>query len=399
MSKESTNDESPAPAVPGAEIPVDPAAPKLLDQVRIALRTRHYSRRTEDAYLLWIRRYIVANGKRHPATMGAGEVQQFLSALATEKHVAASTQNQALAALVFLYDKVLDVRLPWIEDLVRAKRPHRLPVVLTREEVAAVLRGMHGTAQLMGALLYGTGMRVLECCELRVKDVDFGTGEIVIRSGKGAKDRCTMLPAALRPMLEEHLTRVYNQYRRDLTLGAGWVEVPGALGSKYPNAGREWAWQWVFPATRTYRDRETGQQRRHHLHESVLQRATREASIRSGLTKPATCHTFRHSFATHLLQDGYDIRTIQELLGHSRVDITMQYTHVANLGASGVRSPMDRPEFLRNLTYADHSGLPRPLSPPLPALTPQDNRPTPPTRRVFYPKSPQRPWTPRRQEE
>jgi integron integrase len=317
-------------------------APKLLDRVRIAIRTRHLSPRTEEAYVFWIRRFILFHGKRHPAGMAAPEVTAFLSALAVRGRVAASTQNQALCALLFLYRHVLGIELPWLDDLVRAKKPARLPVVLSREEVAAVLQHVHGVKRLAAALLYGSGLRLLECLRLRVKDVDFGRNEIVVRAGKGDRDRRTMLPAAMNDPLGRFVEAVHRQHERDLAAGAGWVALPHALGRKYPNAGREWGWQWVFPATRIYVDGETGQRRRHHLHESVLQRAVREAVLRAGIAKPAGCHTFRHSFATHLLEDGHDIRTIQELLGHRDVRTTMIYTHVLNRGGRGVTSPVDR---------------------------------------------------------
>jgi len=318
-----------------------PRKPRLLDTVRDALRLRHYSRRTERAYLGWIRRYIVFHAKRHPAEMGAAEVSRFLSSLAVEGRVSASTQNQALAALLFLYGPVLGVELPWLDELVRAVRPERLPVVRSRDEVRAVLLVLRGTPRLMAVLLYGAGLRLLECARLRVKDLDFAANQIVVRSGKGDRDRVTLLPAVVRPALERQLARVRAQHERDLRAGAGWVELPHALARKYPNAGREWAWQWVFPATRTYTERTTSQRRRHHLHETVVQRAVYRAVREAGLTKPASCHTFRHSFATHLLEDGYDIRTVQELLGHRDVRTTMIYTHVLNRGPAGVRSPLD----------------------------------------------------------
>jgi len=328
-------------AVHEPEPPV-PRPPRLLDRVRTALRARHGSRRTEKAYVGWIRRFILFHNKRHPAEMGAAEVTHFLSWLAVEKNVAASTQNQALSALLFLYRNVLELDLPWLDDVVRAKRAERLPVVLTREEVRAVIQGLHGAPRLMAVLLYGAGLRLLECARLRVKDVDFATNQIIVRSGKGDKDRVTMLPAAVKTGLATHLQSVRLQHEVDLRQGAGWVELPWALARKYPNAGREWAWQWVFPATRIYVDRVTGHRRRHHLHESVLQRAVNQAVRRAGITKPASCHTFRHSFATHLLEDGQDIRTVQELLGHRDVSTTMIYTHVLNRGPAGVRSPADR---------------------------------------------------------
>jgi len=325
--------EPPAPA---------PVRPRLLDRVRAVIRARHYSRRTEGAYVAWIRRYILFHDKRHPTDMGAPEITRFLSSLAVEGNVAASTQNQALSALLFLYRDVLEVELPWLDGIVRAKRPQRLPVVLTRDEVRAVLRRLEGAPRLMAYLLYGAGLRLLECCRLRVQDVDFASNQIVVRGGKGDKDRMTMLPAVIKPDLARHLESVREQYRRDVECGAGWVELPTALARKYPNAGREWVWHWVFPATRMYVERLTGQRRRHHLHESVLQRAVKHAVWHAGIAKRAGPHTLRHSFATHLLEEGRDIRTVQELLGHRDVSTTMIYTHVLNLGPAAVRSPVDR---------------------------------------------------------
>jgi integron integrase len=342
--------------------------PRLLDRVRLALRTRNLSRRTEQAYVFWIRRYILFHGRRHPSTLGATEVTAFLSALAVERRVAASTQNQALSALLFLYRHVLDVDLPWLDDLVRAKRPAHVPVVLSRAEVAAVLGQLGGSRWLMAALLYGAGLRLLECLHLRVKDVDFERGEIVVRSGKGGRDRRTMLPAIVREPLAAHLVRVRRQHADDLAQGAGWVELPHALDRKYVNAGRSWPWQWVFPATRTYRHPETGQQRRHHFHESALQRVVREAVLAAGIRKPAGCHTFRHSFATHLLEDGYDIRTVQELLGHRDVRTTMIYTHVLNRGGLGVRSPVDGLAPLGS-GPSEPARIGREPSPPIPAAS------------------------------
>ena len=306
------------------------------------MRLRRFSPRTQDAYVNWMRRYYEFHARRDPADLGAEHVTAFLSDLATRGHVAASTQNQALAALLFLYREVLTRDLPWLDDLVRAKRPAHIPVVLTRDEVRFVLSHMRGTPRLMATLLYGSGLRLLECCRLRVKDVDFGRHQIVVRSGKGDKDRVTMLPATLRSALATQLERARNQHQRDLAQGAGWVELPGALARKLPAAGRDWAWQWVFPATRHYVERESGQQRRHHLHETVVQQAVRQAVLASGIAKRASCDTLRHSFATHLLEDGTDIRTLQQLLGHRDVATTMIYTHVLNRGPAGVRSPADR---------------------------------------------------------
>jgi len=290
----------PRPRDPGSNLRATPESsdptpePRLLDRVRAELRVRHYSRRTEGSYVRWIRRFVLANGKRHPSEMGAKEVSGFLSELASQDCVSASTQNQALAALLFLYRAVCGIELPWLEDLVRAKQPSRLPVVLQRDEVGSILMELHGTARLMAALLYGTGMRVLECAQLRVKDIDFQGNQIIVRAGKGAVDRCTMLPQALRPVLEEQLRRVRRQWELDLKAGGGWVAMPEALARKYPNAGHEWGWQWVFPATRGYVDRDTKQKRRHHLHESVIQRAMHEAVFRTGIPKHVTCHTLRH---------------------------------------------------------------------------------------------------------
>jgi integron integrase len=274
-----------------------PPRPRLLDRVREAVRARHYSRRTEKAYVDWIRRYIVFHEKRHPMEMGAAEVTQFLTSLAVHSKVAASTQNQALSALLFLYREVLRVELPWLDGLVRAKPPHHLPVVLTREEVRVVLGRLDGLSRLMAVLLYGAGLRLLECCRLRIQDVDFGANQIVVRDGKGGKDRVTMLPASVKTALAAHIDRVREQHQADLRHGAGWVELPWALARKYPNAGWEWPWQWVFPATRMYVDHATRQRRRHHLHESVLQRAVKYAVRAAALGKRATCHTFREASA------------------------------------------------------------------------------------------------------
>ena len=333
---------SPAAASVPPAAPAGARPPRLLDRVRAAVRARHYSRRTEKAYVGWTRRYILFHGKRHPAEMGAAEVTAYLSALAVRSNVAAATQNQALSALLFLYRVVLEQDLPWLDDVVRAKRPARLPVVLTRDEVRAVLRHLHGPPRLMGILLYGAGLRLLECARLRVKDIDFARNQLTVRAGKGDKDRATPLPALVKEDLARHLEDVRRQHGQDLRSGAGWVELPWALARKYPNAGRECAWQWAFPATRIHVHPETGQRRRHHLHESVLQRAIKDAVRRSGIAKRATCHTLRHSFATHLLEDGQDIRTVQELLGHHDVSTTMIYTHVLNRGPAGVQSPADR---------------------------------------------------------
>ncbi len=306
------------------------------------MRLRHFSPRTVEAYLAWMRRYYEFHGRCDPARLGAAHVTAFLTSLAEEHRVAAATQNQALAALLFLYREVLGQDLPWLDGLVRAKAPDRLPTVLTRDEVKSILSRMDGAPRLMATLLYGSGLRLLECCRLRVKDVDLARNQVLVRRGKGDKDRATMLPQTIKVDLEAHLTRVRAQHQRDLASGAGWVELPAALVRKLPSAGREWPWQWIFPATRLYLHEVTGQRRRHHLHETVVQQAVRRAVLVAGISKRATCHTFRHSFATHLLEDGSDIRTVQELLGHRDVATTMLYTHVLNRGPAGVRSPADR---------------------------------------------------------
>jgi integron integrase len=316
--------------------------PKLLDQVRQAIRTRHYSPRTEETYIHWIKRFIFFHNKRHPAEMAEAEIARFLSNLATESRVSGSTQNQALNALLFLYHQVLGKEIGYVNGVVRAKKAPRLPVVLTRGEIQALLGFLNGSEKIMATLLYGAGLRLMECCRLRVKDIDFSQNEIVVRGGKGYKDRYTMLPAAVKDLLIRHLDDGKRQHQNDIEKKLGRVVLPNALDRKYPNAGREWGWQWIFPATRYYVDRETGRQYRHHLHESVLQKAVREAARNAGIAKPATCHSMRHSFATHLLEDGYDIRTVQELLGHRDVSTTMIYTHVLNRGGRGVQSPADR---------------------------------------------------------
>ena len=318
--------------------------PRLLDQVRGAIRERHYSYRTEQAYVHWIKRFVFFHGKRHPADMGRTEVAAFLTHLAQQRNVAAATQNQALSALLFLYREVLGRKLGWIEGIVRAKKPVRLPQVLTVAEVRALLAELDGTKWLMASLLYGAGLRLRECLRLRVKDINFDYRQIVVREGKGAKDRATMLPNAVIESLRRHVGRVKALHTRDLAEGYGEVELPGALGRKYPQAAREWAWQYVFPSTKRSADPRTGVIRRHHVYDDVLPRAIREAARRAGLRKPVSCHTLRHSFATHLLENGYDIRTVQELLGHSDVSTTMIYTHVMNKGASAVKSPLDRCE-------------------------------------------------------
>ncbi len=318
------------------------SAPKLLDQVRGKIRLKHYSIRTEQTYVDWIKRFILFHGKHHPKDMGAQEVEAFLTHLAVEGRVAASTQNQAKSALLFLYKEVLGFELPWLDNVTQAKTPKRLPVVLTREEVQAVLARMEGTHWLIASLLYGSGLRIMEGLRLRVKDVELTRREILVRDGKGFKDRVTMLPTALLAPLKTHLQRVKLLHEQDLAAGYGAVHLPYALDKKYPNAGREWTWQYVFPSANLSVDPRSDETRRHHLQDQAVQRAVKQAVRAAGLTKPATPHTFRHSFATHLLENGYDIRTVQELLGHSDVSTTMIYTHVLNRGGRGVVSPLDR---------------------------------------------------------
>jgi integron integrase len=322
-------------------IPQTPPPPKLLDQVRDRLRVKHYSIRTETQYLQWIKRFILFHDKRHPREMGAVEVEAFLTHLAVAGRVAAATQNQALSALLFLYREVLNVDLPWLDKVVRAKQPQRLPVVLTRQEVTAILDRMTGVHGLMARLLYGTGMRLMECVRLRVKDVDFERAEIVVRDGKGAKDRITMLPQALIGPLQDHLRWRRQLFEDDKAKGRAAVYLPDALGKKYPTAAVDWPWQYIFPSGSYSIDPRSGEERRHHIDEKLLQRAVKKAVQASGVAKLATPHTFRHSFATHLLQSGYDIRTVQELLGHADVATTMIYTHVLNKGGRGVTSPLD----------------------------------------------------------
>ena len=316
--------------------------PKLLDQVRARCRRLNYSVRTERAYLGWIRRFVLANGKRHPRDLGAQEIEMFLTDLAVRGNVAASTQNQALSALLFLYREVLGLDLPWMEGVTRAKRPQRLPVVLSRAEVERLLTMIDGEVWLMAALLYGTGMRLMECMRLRVKDIDFERRQITVRDGKGAKDRQVPLPDSVRDRLKSAVERVRILHEQDLVAGNGTVWLPHALSRKYPNAEREFAWQYVFPARSLSIDPRSGAKRRHHVDEAVLQRAIKVARTRAGIDKPVTPHVLRHSFATHLLEFGADLRTIQALLGHKDVATTQIYTHVLNRGAGGVLSPLDR---------------------------------------------------------
>ena len=317
-------------------------SPKLLERVSDKLRVKHYSIRTEQAYVGWIKRYIYFHGKRHPKDMGAQDIEAFLTHLAVVGKVAAATQNLAKSSLLFLYREVLEINLPWLDNITQAKAPKRLPVVLTVSEVQAVLSRLTGTHALIASLLYGGGMRLMEAVRLRVKDVEFSRREIVVREGKGFKDRVTMLPEAVVVQIKAHLAKVKALHDEDLAQGYGDVYLPFALEKKYPNAGREWGWQYCFPSKNLSVDPRSGTTRRHHLDEKGVQRAVKQAVRDAELTKPATPHTLRHYFATHLLQSGYDIRTIQELLGHSDVSTTMIYTHVLNKGGKGVVSPLDR---------------------------------------------------------
>ncbi|MEW5787673.1 MAG: integron integrase [Pseudomonadota bacterium] len=318
------------------------SSPKLLDQLRDRIRLKHYSLRTEQAYLQWVKRYILFHGKRHPAEMGKAEVEAFLTSLAVERNVTASTQTQALSALLFLYREVLLLELPWLSEITRAKKPSRLPTVLNRHEVQALLKSVDDPRMdLIIRLLYGTGMRLLECLRLRVKDVDFVRLEILVREGKGNKDRVTMLPVSLAERLKSHLKVVKALHDDDLARGKGEVWLPHALAVKYPHASRQWGWQYVFPAAGLSVDPRSDAVRRHHVEDKQVQRAVKKAVAKAAIAKPVTPHTLRHSFATHLLEGGYDIRTVQELLGHSDVSTTMIYTHVLNKGGRGVRSPLD----------------------------------------------------------
>jgi integron integrase len=323
------------------EKPVLGTRPKLLDQVRSAIRRRNYSLRTEQSYIHWIKRFIHFHGVRHPDEMGEVEVTAFLNSLVAGRGVAAATQNQALSAILFLYKEVLGKPLAWLDTLVRSKRPARVPTVLTTAEVQRLLAGLDGMKWLMASLLYGAGLRLRECLKLRVKDIDFEYRQIVVRDGKGGRDRVTMLPAAVIESLKAHLVRVKALHERDLVAGYGDVELPEGLARKYPRAAYDYAWKFVFPAYRYSTCPRTGVIRRHHVFEDVLIRAVKQAARAAGITKHVSCHTLRHSFATHLLENGYDIRTVQELLGHQSVETTMIYTHVMNKGGRGVKSPLD----------------------------------------------------------
>jgi len=323
--------------------PIDePRRPRLLDQMREAIRVRHYSIRTEDTYVDWVRRFILFHDKRHPLQMGPAEVAAFLTHLAVQRNVAPATQSQAKSALLFLYREVLGVQLPWLDEIVAAKDKRRLPVVLTPAEVRSLLHELNGTMGLVAALLYGTGMRLLEGLRLRVKDVDFERRELIVRNGKGGKDRVTVLPENLILPLQQQMGQAKARHDKDLAQGFGEVWLPDALAVKYPSAPRAWGWQWVFPSLVRSTDPRSGVIRRHHLNEASVQKAVTGAARRAKLTKPCSPHVLRHSFATHLLQAGYDIRTVQELLGHSDVSTTMIYTHVLNRGGRGVRSPLDQ---------------------------------------------------------
>jgi len=316
------------------------AAPRLLDRLRNAIRARHYSPRTAEAYVFWTRKFVVFHGKRHPDTMGAAEVKAFLTYLAISRKVAASTQNQALGALLFLYRHVLGRDLSSMDDLIRAKKPIRLPVVLSPSEIARILQHLHGLPFLAAMLMYGSGLRLMECLQLRVQDIDFDRGQIIVRQGKGGKDRQTLLPSGAVGLLREHLARLRQRHEPELRAGAGAVSLPDGVTRTSPGAATEWGWQWFFPSARLHAG-PTGARRREHLHKTAIQRAFSLAVSRSGVTKPATCHSLRHSFATHLVEASYDIRTIQELMGHKDVSTTMIYTHVLNRGGRSVRSPLD----------------------------------------------------------
>lgn len=345
-----THPIDPRPVGPRATAPQIPASAagnpeplrrRLLDQVSDLLLMQNRSPKTAKAYRAWIKQYIFFHGVRHPIEMGAPEIVKFLTHLAVKRRLSASTLNQARSALLYLYLQVLKIALPRVQEVPPVKVTRRLPTVMTQDEVRAVIGNLDGIYRLMAILMYGSGLRLGECVNLRVQDIDFDRNRITVRCGKGGKDRITILPRTVKEELKRHLERVHEQFERDRMNGAGYVELPRALGRKYPNAGREWPWQWLFPARRMYVDRETGEKRRHHIHESAVQRAVRVAALRAGLSKRVSCHTLRHSFATHLLQAGFDIRTIQELLGHKDLATTMLYTHLVDEYYMGVQSPMD----------------------------------------------------------
>jgi len=315
--------------------------PKLLDQLREAIRSRHYSRRTETSYCNWVKRYIYFHDVCHQAEMAEPEINAFLTHLAVKEKVSASTQNQALSALLFLYRHVIGREIGDLGEVIRARRPLRIPVVLTKDEIRKILAQIKGDKWLMACIMYGSGLRLMECLRLRMQDLDLQSSTVTVRDGKGNKDRVTMLPSSIKKPLLEHIKKIRKIHENDVKNGYGKVFMPYALSRKYPNASREWRWQWVFPQEKLWRNEITGERGRHHVHESIIQRTVKEAVAKVGLTKRATCHTFRHSFATHLLEDGYDIRTVQELLGHKDIKTTMIYTHVLNKGPAGVRSPAD----------------------------------------------------------
>jgi len=324
------------------KFPSTTTKPKLLDQVRNAIQTKHYSVRTEESYVNWIKRYIIYHNKRHPKEMGEKEINVFLTHLAVNKKVAASTQNQALCAIIFLYKHVLKIDIGDLGDMVWAKKPKRLPVVFTRTEAQAIIDQLNGIKWIMVNILYGSGLRLMECLRLRVQDVDFGQKKIIVRDGKGAKDRATLFPEVIKKQLTLHLKTIKIQHLKDLTDGYGKVYLPYALENKYPNANKEWCWQYIFPSEKLSIDPRSGIKRRHHLDESYLQKAVKSAIKKAGINKNAGCHTFRHSFATHLLEDTQDIRTVQELLGHEDLNTTMIYTHVLDKGPFGITSPADK---------------------------------------------------------
>lgn len=358
-----------------------PQQPKLLDQLRREIRMRHYSIRTERSYVDWVHRYILFHNKRHPLEMGPAEITAFLSYLATDLNVAASTQNQACCAIVFLYKRVLDKDLPALGEIVRAKKPARLPVVLSAEETASVLSGLSGLHRLMGDMLYGTGMRIVELIRLRVKDVDFNRRMITVRDGKGQKDRIAILPSELVPELKAHLEGCRSVHEQDLANGTGTVHLPFALARKYPNANKEWGWKYLFPAHKLSVDPRSGITQRHHIYESVLQKALKEATRASGVAKPVHAHTMRHSFATHLLEAGHDIRTVQKLLGHKDVRTTMIYTHVMENGICSVKSPLARVRLIQQeritaaaaIQEGREVSLPSVSNGPLTAVPPQSS--------------------------